>query len=181
MIDYPTSRRSFLKTAGFAAGAAWFPRISNAQNSMSDTVGQGSADYTLRIQAVSHRNRAQSHHLRPRPTTANFPARCCASRKASPSPSTSSTTPTRPSSCTGMARKSPTDVDGAAEEGTPYIPAHGSGASVSRPSRRACASITPTIAPAPTSPPANTAARSARCTSSPKQSPAATTAKSFSS
>ena len=39
--------------------------------------------------------------------------------------STSTTTPTRPNLCTGTARSIPSDVDGAAEEGTPYIPPHG--------------------------------------------------------
>ena len=61
----------------------------------------------------------------PPPITGSFPARCCASRKASRSLSISITTPIRPSSCTGTGRPYPVDVDGASEEGTPFIPAHG--------------------------------------------------------
>ena len=62
-------------------------------------------------------------------------------------------------------------MDGAAEEGTPYIPAHGTRRIAFTPGPADCASITRTIAPAPILPPGSTAARSDPSTSSPRHEP----------
>ena len=67
---------------------------------------------------------ARKPQSRPSSTTINSPARFFVCRKASKSPSISATTPTRPNNCTGTASSLPAVVDGAAEEGTPYIPPH---------------------------------------------------------
>ena len=73
----------------------------------------------------SGRNRAETHHFRRPPTTASSPARCCASRKGSRSPSTVYNDTDTPEQLHWHGQMVPTDVDGAAEEGTPFIPAHG--------------------------------------------------------
>ncbi len=163
MPTISASRRHFLRTSGLAAGAyllhRWLPAIAEA-----------SADYTIRIQTVPIEI-APNRIIGAPPTTANFPARCCASKKVSPSPSTSSTTPTRPSSSTGTARKSPPTSTAPPKKARPGSPPTATAAFRSRPTRLACASTTPTTAPAPISTPANTADKSAPFTSSPKTTP----------
>ena len=66
-------------------------------------------------------------------------------------------------------QKVPVDVDGAAEEGTPFIPAHGKRRIAFTPGRRVSAFITPTTGRARILPPDNTAAKWGRCTSSPHE------------
>ncbi len=71
-----------------------------------------------------------------------------------------------------------TDVDGSAEEGTPYIPHTACGASRSCPARPDSASTTPTSLRERTCLAANTAAWLARSISNPNRTPAPTTKKS---
>ena len=73
-----------------------------------------------------------------------------------------------------------TDIDGAAEEGTPFIPPHGSRRISFCLSPQAFASITLTSALARISRPASTADRSDRFTLNPSSTPATTIGKYFS-
>ena len=73
----------------------------------------------------------------------------------------------------------PVDVDGASEEGTPFIPAHGMRRVALRLGHQDSVSITRTSRPAPICPADNTADRSARSTSSRNMNRAATIAKYF--
>jgi FtsP/CotA-like multicopper oxidase with cupredoxin domain len=70
------------------------------------------------------------------------------------------------------------DVDGAAEEGTPYIPPTACGAFPLSPARRASASITRTWSRAPTCRAVSTAGWSARFISNPNKTPAPMTKRS---
>ena len=64
----------------------------------------------------------------------------------------------------------PTDVDGAAEEGTPFVPAQGKGESCSRPGPQAFAFTTRTTGRAPILPPEPTRGKWRQCTSSRRHS-----------
>jgi Putative multicopper oxidases len=70
------------------------------------------------------------------------------------------------------------DVDGAAEEGTPFIPAQGKRRITFTPGPAGFGSITRTIARAPTWPPDSTEEKSGLCTSNPPRNRAVMTAKS---
>ena len=83
------------------------------------------ADYTLHIKE-SRRSRSRPSASSPRSrTTGSFRDRCFASRKASQVTVDIYNDTDTPEQLHWHGQKVPADVDGAAEEGTPFIPAHG--------------------------------------------------------
>lgn len=132
------SRRRFLKTAGGAAGVAFLsPQLSAsaaaAVNELSQPVQpnagaaqyeSGPADYTIRIEA-SPIEIAPNVILSTITYNGQFPGpliRFHEGRQVTVDIFNQTSTPEQ---LHWHGQKVPTDVDGAAEEGTPYVPAHG--------------------------------------------------------
>lgn len=126
------SRRNFLKATTLAAGAALLPVASMAEISASsqDTNAPkavsmgGKADYTIRIQNSAVEiapNRIVSA------TTYNdqFPGPLLRFKEGQPVTVDIENDTNTPEQLHWHGQMVPTDVDGAAEEGTPYIPARG--------------------------------------------------------
>ena len=167
-------RRSLLEYAALAPFAGAFARVARPADEHADEA----ADYTLRIAYRPGRAGAGPHRFHDRSTTASFPGRCCASRKASGSIVDIHNDTDTPEQLHWHGQMIPVDVDGAAEEGTPYIPRARHAAD--RASRREPAGFrfyhTHVVAGADLHR-GNTAARSGRSTSSRSTSPAPTTAR----
>ena len=131
MADFPESRRVFLKTAGLAAGAALLSRAAAAQSavSMSDdphAVAQesGKADYTVRIQ-TSPVEIAPNRILSMTNYNGQFPGPLLRFTEGQPVTIDILNETDVAQQLHWHGQFLPTDVDGAAEEGTPWIPAHG--------------------------------------------------------
>jgi FtsP/CotA-like multicopper oxidase with cupredoxin domain len=133
MKKFDGSRRMFLKAAGFTAGAALLsPQAGLAQSGMPDQRGQspasaasgGSANYTLRIGT-------NPVEIAPRRivslTTYNgqFPGPLLRFREGQQTTIDVYNETDRPEQLHWHGQLVPSDVDGASEEGTPVIPAHG--------------------------------------------------------
>ena len=127
--DLLSSRRGFLKTASLAAGAAVLSRGVGAQSGMgaaSHTVGQESAaaDYTIRIQ-TSPIEIAPKRILSATTYNGRFPGPLLRFKEGRAVTIDIVNDTDVPEQLHWHGQKVSTDVDGAAEEGTPWIPAHG--------------------------------------------------------
>jgi FtsP/CotA-like multicopper oxidase with cupredoxin domain len=130
---FTKSRRRFLKAAGLAAGACWLdprdilaaagmPRLDNEQ---AGSPGESApANYTLRI-AASPVEIAPNRIISTTTYNGHFPGpllRFTEGRQVTVDVFNDTDTPEQ---LHWHGQKVPTDVDGSAEEGTPFIPAHG--------------------------------------------------------
>src|SRR5215469_3160873 len=110
-------RRTFLKTASLAAGAALLSRAGFSQ----DTV---QADYTIRIQTTPIEI-APKHIISTATYNGQFPGPLLRFKEAQPVTIDIINDTDVPEQLHWHGQKVSTDVDGAAEEGTPWIPPHG--------------------------------------------------------
>jgi FtsP/CotA-like multicopper oxidase with cupredoxin domain len=131
MKQHADGRRHFLKTAGLAAGAALLSHNATAQsgNSMpveSHNVVQDAApaDYTIRIQ-TSPVEIAPNHIISATTYNGQFPGPLLRFKEGRAVTVDIFNDTDVPEQLHWHGQKVSTDVDGAAEEGTPYIPAHG--------------------------------------------------------
>ncbi len=131
MSDFADSRRSFLKAAGLAAGAAVLSQSVGGQTGMgagpaSHSVGQASglADYTIRIQ-VAPIEIASNRIISTTTYNGQFPGPLLRFQEGRPVTIDILNETDTPEQLHWHGQFLPTDVDGAAEEGTPWIPAHG--------------------------------------------------------
>ena len=131
MHDSDGSRRNFLKTVGLAAGAALLSRPGVAQSGMempsaSHNVGQASAGagYTIRI-AVSPVEIAPARIISTTTYNGQFPGPLLRFKEGQPVAVDIVNDTEVPEQLHWHGQFLPTDVDGAGEEGTPWIPAHG--------------------------------------------------------
>ena len=102
--QYRLDRRDLLKWGALAtvAGGIGLEATAGCSPPTPPSPPNGKADYTLRI-GTGPVELAPGRIVSTPPTTASSPARCCDSQKAREPGWTSTTTPTLPSSCTGMA------------------------------------------------------------------------------
>ena len=131
VIERFHSRRHFLKTAGLAAGATLLSRNSIAQsatplptNSHNVVQEAVNADYTIRIQTVPVEI-APNRILSTTTYNGKFPGPLLRFKEGQPVIIDILNDTDTPEQLHWHGQKIPTDVDGAAEEGTPWIPAHG--------------------------------------------------------
>ncbi|HVP55567.1 MAG TPA: multicopper oxidase domain-containing protein [Candidatus Eisenbacteria bacterium] len=122
MSGYSDSRRHFLKTTGLAAGAALLSRTATG----SHTVAQDAPapDYTIRIQTTPIEI-APNHIISLTTYNGQFPGPLLRFQEGKPVTIDILNDTDTPEQLHWHGQKIPTDVDGAAEEGTPWIPAHG--------------------------------------------------------
>jgi FtsP/CotA-like multicopper oxidase with cupredoxin domain len=123
------SRRSFLKTAGVVAGGVLVPAaISQAPASPNPANGtfpnQGTPDYTIRI-AASAVEVAPKKILSVTTYNGQFPGPLLRFKEGRQVTVDLYNDTDTPEQLHWHGQLVPVDVDGAAEEGTPYIPAHG--------------------------------------------------------
>jgi len=111
------SRRSFLKTTTLAAGAALLTRVTHSQNTPR-------ADYTLPIQ-TNPIEIAPNHLISTTTYNGQFPGPLLRFKQGQPVTIDIINDTDTPEQLHWHGQKVSTDVDGAAEEGTPWIPAHG--------------------------------------------------------
>ena len=132
MKEHDNSRRSFLKTAGLAAGAALVPRNILAQSgatalspSSSESVQEsGPVDYTLHIKVVPVEI-APKRIVSATTYNGQFPGPLLRFQEGKPVTIEIYNDTDVPEQLHWHGQKVSTDVDGASEEGTPYIPARG--------------------------------------------------------
>ncbi len=132
MEKFAESRRRFLKGAGLTAGALLASPIGVAADSAAllrpeataRQHGSGSADYTIRIQA-SPIEIAPKVILSTITYNGQFPGPLIRLREGQPTTVDIYNDTDSPEQLHWHGQKIPVDVDGAAEEGTPYVPAHG--------------------------------------------------------
>lgn len=128
MKDSWQSRRQFLKQASFAAAAASVtPRTLFARPlipARSASAPQTKADYTIRIQAAPVEI-APGHIVSTITYNGQFPGPLIRFQEGVPAVVDIYNDTDTPEQLHWHGQKIPVDVDGAAEEGTPYIPAHG--------------------------------------------------------
>jgi FtsP/CotA-like multicopper oxidase with cupredoxin domain len=116
------SRREFLKTAGLAAGAAFLSNTADFAHA--STPQEGTADYTLRIATVPV-ELAPNRIVSIATYNGQFPGpllRLKEGRQVTVDVVNDTDTPEQ---LHWHGQKIPSDVDGAAEEGSPFIPPHG--------------------------------------------------------
>jgi FtsP/CotA-like multicopper oxidase with cupredoxin domain len=131
MKHFEESRRQFLKLAGLAAGASCLPSI-NAIDTYSATPetesaapqDSGAADYTLHIK-VSPIEIAPKRIVSTITYNGQFPGPLLRFKEGQQVTVDIFNETDTPEQLHWHGQKIPSDVDGAAEEGTPYIPAHG--------------------------------------------------------
>ena len=111
------SRRTFLKTASLAAGAALLSRHGYPQDA-------SKADYTIRIQ-TNPIEIAPNHIISTTTYNGQFPGPLLRFKESQPVTVDIVNETDTPEQLHWHGQKVSTDVDGAAEEGTPWIPAHG--------------------------------------------------------
>ena len=121
------SRRKFLKAAGLTAGSAVVPRIGNSESLWAQaqtTPDIVKPDYTIRIAASPVE---VSSKLIISTTTYNgqFPGPLLRFNEGQPVTIDIINDTSTPEQLHWHGQIVPVDVDGAAEEGTPYVPAHG--------------------------------------------------------
>ena len=131
MTDFINSRRSFLKTAGLAAGGVVVSQSLGGQSGMgvdmvSHSLGQeaSAADYTIRIQ-VAPIEIAPNRIISTTTYNGQFPGPLLRFKEGKPVTIDIVNDTDVPEQLHWHGQKVSTDVDGAAEEGTPWIPAHG--------------------------------------------------------
>ena len=131
MKHFEESRRQFLKLAGLAAGASWLPAI-NAIGTHSETQetvsaapqDSGAANYTLHIKA-SPIEIAPKRIVSTITYNGQFPGPLLRFKEDQQVTVDIFNETDTPEQLHWHGQKIPSDVDGAAEEGTSYIPAHG--------------------------------------------------------
>ena len=133
MNNFVESRRQFLKTTGVAAGALLVSsKTGIAQGAMlaqhdapaSQPNGSGSADYALHIK-TSPIEIAPKRIISPTTYNGQFPGPLLRFKEGQPVTVDIFNDTDTPEQLHWHGQKVPVDVDGAAEEGTPFIPAHG--------------------------------------------------------
>lgn len=131
MKKYADSRRHFLKTTALAAGAALLARTSSAQSCASMSTDSHNvvqdaarADYTIRIQ-TSPVEIAPNRIISTTTYNGQFPGPLLRFPEGQPVTIDIVNDTDTPEQLHWHGQKVPTDVDGAAEEGTPWIPARG--------------------------------------------------------
>ncbi len=128
MQDHPQSRRRFLHTAALSTGALLLPRTSfsgQAKSSQQTPAPESaSADYTLRIQ-VSPIEIAPNRIISTINYNGQFPGPLIRLKEGQPVTVDIFNDTDVPEQLHWHGQTVPVDVDGASEEGTPYIPAHG--------------------------------------------------------
>jgi FtsP/CotA-like multicopper oxidase with cupredoxin domain len=120
-------RREFLKLGGYAALAGGLPawaRPATAQPAMSPATASGKADYTLRI-ARSLVELAPDYILSTKTYNGQFPGPLLRFKEGQRVVVDVHNDTEIPEQLHWHGQLVPADVDGAAEEGTPYIPPHG--------------------------------------------------------
>ena len=119
------SRREFLKTAGLTAGATFLPRgRAGAWPQLSTGTESNKPDYTLRIQN-SAVEIAPSRIVSATTYNGQFPGPLLRFKEGQPVTVDVYNDTDTPEQLHWHGQKVPTDVDGASEEGTPFVPAHG--------------------------------------------------------
>jgi FtsP/CotA-like multicopper oxidase with cupredoxin domain len=176
MSKFAASRRDFLRTAGFTAGSCLLSAPLRAAGIPEPSAGDAKADYTLHIKA-SALEIAPKRIVSAVTYNEQFPGPLLRFKEGQQATVDVFNETDTPEQLHWHGQRIPTDVDGAAEEGTPYIPAHGMRRIIFTANPLDSASTTPTIAPAPTSPPASTAAKLALLTLSRRVRRAITIAK----
>ena len=127
MSDLFGSRRRFLKAAAISTGALLLPRVdllSHALQSSSIPKQSESADYTLRIN-VSPIEIAPNRIISVTNYSGLFPGPLIRLKEGQPVTVDIFNDTDVPEQLHWHGQMVPVDVDGASEEGTPYIPAHG--------------------------------------------------------
>ena len=128
MKAFLQSRRRFLKTAAISTGAILPPRANGfgriqTSNSMSEAESK-SADYTVRIK-VSPIEIAPNRFISVTNYNGQFPGPLIRLKEGQPVTIDIFNDTDVPEQLHWHGQMVPVDVDGSAEEGTPYIPAHG--------------------------------------------------------
>jgi FtsP/CotA-like multicopper oxidase with cupredoxin domain len=123
------SRRQFLKAAGVTTGAILLPRVKGfgkAQSTTSAAEGPApqSADYTVRIK-VSPIEIAPNRIISATTYNGQFPGPLIRLKEGQPATIDIHNETEVPEQLHWHGQMVPVDVDGASEEGTPFIPAHG--------------------------------------------------------
>ena len=126
MKNSPVSRRVFLQTAGLMVGAKLLPgtRSSSAIAMSSAPGGSDPADYTLHIKN-SPVEIAPKRIILATTYNEQFPGPLLRFKEGQPVTIDLFNDTDTPEQLHWHGQRVPTDVDGAAEEGTPFIPAHG--------------------------------------------------------
>jgi FtsP/CotA-like multicopper oxidase with cupredoxin domain len=131
MEDRFPSRRSFLKTTSLAAGSALISQVGRAQESSSASAvshsqgtESGAGDYTIRIQ-TSPVEIAPKRIISTTTYNGQFPGPLLRFKEGQPVTVEIVNNTDVPEQLHWHGQKVSTDVDGAAEEGTPWIPSHG--------------------------------------------------------
>jgi FtsP/CotA-like multicopper oxidase with cupredoxin domain len=124
------SRRSFLKTAGMVAGSsglapAVLSAVAHAQESAAPSKNDGPVDYTLTI-AVKPVELAPKRIVSVTTYNGQFPGPLLRFKEGRQVTVDIHNQTDRPEQLHWHGQLLPADLDGAAEEGTPFIPAHGS-------------------------------------------------------
>ncbi|HLI30583.1 MAG TPA: multicopper oxidase domain-containing protein [Terriglobia bacterium] len=131
MDKFEESRRNFIKTAGLTAGAAVLsPRGSLARRQDADGAGRisdesGPADYTLRIKTCPI-ELAPDRIISATTYNGQFPGPLLRFKEGQPVTINVYNDTDTPEQLHWHGQEVPADVDGAPEEGTPFIAAHGS-------------------------------------------------------
>ena len=121
------SRRSFLKMAGAVTGSAMLPRVAEravASGPMNSAPQEGAADYTIRIGA-SPVEIAPKRIVSAITYNGQFPGPLLRFKEGQPVTIDIHNDTDTPEQLHWHGQKVPVEVDGAAEEGTPFIPARG--------------------------------------------------------
>jgi FtsP/CotA-like multicopper oxidase with cupredoxin domain len=130
---FAESRRTFLKVAGCAAGAALLPAgnvlgqtetPTRYSDSSAVLAGSGSSDYTLRIKTTPV-ELAPDRIVSVTTYNGQFPGPLLRFREGQPVTIEVYNDTDTPEQLHWHGQAVPTEVDGASEEGTPFIPAHG--------------------------------------------------------
>lgn len=126
MNELSKSRRQFLKTAGLTAGAAMLSSGSLASSGVASGPASepAGADYTLRIN-VSPIEIAPNRIISMTTYNGQFPGPLLRLREGQPVIVDVFNETDTPEQLHWHGQMVPAEVDGAAEEGTPFIPAHG--------------------------------------------------------
>jgi FtsP/CotA-like multicopper oxidase with cupredoxin domain len=125
MKEFGKSRREFLKTAGLVAGATLLTEdaLGQAQMPLTST-GSSSADYTLRIK-TSPIELAPNRIVSATTYNGQFPGPLLRFKEGHQVTVAVHNDTDTPEQLHWHGQAVPSEVDGAAEEGTPFIPAHG--------------------------------------------------------
>jgi FtsP/CotA-like multicopper oxidase with cupredoxin domain len=121
------SRRDFLKAAGLTAGSTLVPRNGNGSELWAQaeaTSGEAKPDYTVRI-AASPVEVSSKLILSTTTYNGQFPGPLLRFKEGQPVMVDILNDTSTPEQLHWHGQMVPVDVDGAAEEGTPYVPAHG--------------------------------------------------------